>query len=85
MNKWGSQLNRAGLTLSEMIAIGIGIDKNDLRKTIENGLQYFSPPAVDLSGTKQGDVITGFHQDLTLLTIHGRSRYSGLYAWLLTD
>ena len=44
-----------------------------------------SPPAVDLAGTKLGDVITGFHEDFSLVTVHGRSRYSGLYAWLLTN
>ena len=29
-----------------------------------------------------GTVFAGFHYDLNLLTIHGRSRYPGLYAWL---
>ena len=26
--------------------------------------------------------MAGFHQDLNLLTIHGKSRYPGLYVWL---
>jgi isopenicillin N synthase-like dioxygenase len=27
-------------------------------------------------------VFAGFHYDLNMLTIHGRSRYPGLFAWL---
>lgn len=27
-------------------------------------------------------MFAGFHYDLNFLTIHGRSRYPGLYAWL---
>jgi len=45
---------------------------------------YLSPPALDLNKSKVGDVITGFHRDWTLFTVHGRARYPGLFAWLLT-
>lgn len=43
-----------------------------------------SPTAVDLSTTKVGDVLAAFHRDFDLLTIHGKARYSGLFAWLNT-
>lgn len=31
-----------------------------------------------------GDVLAAFHRDFDLLTIHGKSRYPGLFAWLNT-
>ena len=67
-----------------MIAIGLKLPQDALSKTIINGLPYLSPPAVDLKTIKPGEIITGFHRDFDLLTVHGKSRYSGLYAWLLS-
>jgi isopenicillin N synthase-like dioxygenase len=84
MNNWGHQLFRTGLTIAEMTAIGLGLEEKALSRTIENGSLYLSPPGVDLAKTKPGDVITAFHRDFTLFTVHGKSRYSGLDAWLLT-
>lgn len=43
-----------------------------------------SPTAVDLEKTKIGDVLAAFHRDFDLLTIHGKARFSGLFAWLNT-
>jgi isopenicillin N synthase-like dioxygenase len=43
-----------------------------------------SPTAVDLQRTKKGDVLAAFHRDFDLLTIHGKARFPGLYAWLNT-
>jgi len=43
-----------------------------------------SPTAVDLQRTKKGDVLAAFHRDFDLLTIHGKARFPGLFAWLNT-
>ena len=43
-----------------------------------------SPTAVDLNRVKKGDVLAAFHRDFDLLTIHGKSRFPGLFAWLNT-
>lgn len=41
------------------------------------------PPGSDLSRhSALGTVFAGFHYDLNFMTIHGRSRYPGLFAWL---
>lgn len=40
-----------------------------------------APTGSDLTKHKSGDVFAGFHYDLNLLTIHGRSNYPGLFAW----
>ena len=84
MEGWGLQLFWTGMAVAEMMALGLGLNLKDISKTIENGSLYLSPPAVNLTKTKPGDVITGFHRDFSLLTVHGKCRYSGLYAWLLT-
>lgn len=49
------------------------------------GPHLLAPTGSDLSGTqwrKPGVTLAGFHNDLNLLTIHGKSRYPGLNAWL---
>lgn len=43
-----------------------------------------TPTAVDLEKTKVGDVLAAFHRDFDLLTIHGKARFAGLFAWLNT-
>lgn len=67
-----------------MAAIGLGLEKNYLSNHIVNGDFMLSPTAVDLEKSKVGEVIAAFHRDFDLLTIHGKSRYIGLFAWLNT-
>ena len=43
-----------------------------------------SPTAVDLQRKKKGDILAAFHMDFDLLTINGKDRFPGLYAWLNT-
>jgi isopenicillin N synthase-like dioxygenase len=33
---------------------------------------------------KINDIIGAFHRDWDLFTVHGKCRYAGLFAWLLT-
>jgi len=37
-------------------------------------------PPFSSAGIK-GTILAGYHYDLCALTIHGRSRYPGLYIW----
>lgn len=67
-----------------MASIGFGMEKDFLPNTIANGAFMLSPTAVDLQKSKVGDVLAAFHRDFDLLTIHGKARYSGLFAWLNT-
>lgn len=84
MDSWGLNMKNGCLTVAEMAAIGLGVEKNFLSNTIVNGAFMLSPTAVDLNSTKVGDVLAAFHRDFDLLTIHGKARYSGLFAWLNT-
>lgn len=84
MDTWGQELFKTNLTVCEMAAVGLGLDIDALSKTILRGANYLSPPGVDLSKSKPGDVITGFHRDFGLITVQAKTRFPGLMAWLLT-
>jgi hypothetical protein len=72
------------LTVSEMLALGLGMEKSFLHNTVVNGAFHLAPTAVDLERTKKGDILAAFHRDFSLVTIHGKSRFPGLFAWLNT-
>lgn len=84
MDSWGQHMKNGCLTVAQMTAVGLGLERNFLSNTIVNGAFMLSPTAVDLQTTKVGDVLAAFHRDFDLLTIHGKARYSGLFAWLNT-
>lgn len=77
-------MKNGSLTIAEMAAIGLGFEPNFLANTIKNSDFMLAPTAVDLEKTKVGDILAAFHRDFDLLTIHGKSRYPGLFAWLNT-
>jgi isopenicillin N synthase-like dioxygenase len=84
MESWGINMKNGCLTVSEMVARGLGLEEKFLYNTIVNGSFHLAPTAVDLDRTKIGDVLAAFHRDFDLLTIHGRARFPGLFAWLNT-
>ena len=40
-----------------------------------------SPTGSDLEKNDVGAIFAGYHFDISFLTIHGKSRYPGLYCW----
>lgn len=83
MTSFGSILKNSCLTASEIIALGLGADQQALRSKMEGAPQILGPTGSDLSKHNQlGDILAGFHYDLSFMTIHGKSRYPGLYIWL---
>ena len=66
-----------------MAAIGLGLDSADaLSSLMLHGPHLLAPTGSDLGKfTEPGRVLAGYHCDLNLLTIHGKSRYPGLHAW----
>lgn len=51
---------------------------------MKRGPHKLAPTGSDLVRFKPGTVFAGFHYDFNFLTIHGKSRYPGLFAWLRT-
>jgi len=83
MNGWGTAMLDAISTASSMLAIGLGWPANTITDKLIYGPHLLAPTASNLIkfGNK-GDILAGFHYDLNFLTIHGKSRFPGLYIWL---
>lgn len=64
-----------------MAAIGLGLTKDSFTSRMKGGAHVLAPTGSDLKKNKIGAVLAGFHYDIAFLTIHGKSRYPGLYVW----
>ena len=82
MNAWGGKLLAAGEAVAAMAAAGLGLADDDFTSRMVGAPHLLAPTAVDLKlhGAK-GTVLAGFHADLNFITVHGRSRFPGLYVW----
>jgi isopenicillin N synthase-like dioxygenase len=81
LNKWGHKLFNAVSTVAEMTALGMGMEKNTFVRRMEGGAHLLAPTGTDLQLNGVGSIFAGFHYDIAFLTIHGKSRYPGLYVW----
>ena len=82
MNAWGNKMLEALNTTSEMAAIGFGLEKDAFCSRMKNGPHLLAPTGSDYSVfDKEGTILAGYHYDLNFLTIHGKSRYPGLFIW----
>lgn len=82
MDKWGYKIHSAVFAVAEMAALGMGIEKNAFTKCLEGGAHLLAPTGSDLEKNGKGAIFAGFHYDISFLTIHGKSRFPGLYVWL---
>jgi len=82
MNKWGNMMIEACFTAAEMAAIGMGLKPDVFTSRMLQGPHLLSPTGSDLTRYDVGTTFAGFHYDLNFLTIHGKSRFPGLFVWL---
>jgi isopenicillin N synthase-like dioxygenase len=82
MNKWGSLLHEACLTVSRMLAVGFGFEEETFTEKMREAAHLLAPTGSDLSKYNKGTVFASFHYDFNFLSIHGKSRYPGLFIWL---
>ena len=82
MDTWGHKLLSAGEIAAEMAAIGMGLEKDAFTKRMQEGAHLLAPTGTDLERYDVGTTLAGFHYDIAFMTIHGKSRYPGLYIWL---
>jgi isopenicillin N synthase-like dioxygenase len=83
MNKWGNLMLQSITTVAEMTAIGLDLPFNTFVDYLKFGPHLLAPTGSDLSRfNKIGQIFAGFHYDLNFLTIHGKSRFPGLFIWL---
>lgn len=64
-----------------MAAVGMGVDKSTFRKNLDGGGHLLAPTGSDLEKNDIGAVFAGFHYDISFMTIHGKSRFPGLFVW----
>ncbi len=81
MDKWGNLMYQAVETIAEMSAVGMGVSKDTFTKRMKGGAHLLAPTGSDLEKNSVGAVFAGWHYDISFMTIHGRSRYSGLSVW----
>ncbi|KAL7938433.1 hypothetical protein V8C35DRAFT_153525 [Trichoderma chlorosporum] len=82
MDLWGNSMKNAVSKLSEMAALGLGLEADHFSSAGRYGPHLLAPTASDLAKYgAQDTILAGFHTDLNFLTIHGRSRYPGLNIW----
>ncbi|EOR01793.1 hypothetical protein J056_004029 [Wallemia ichthyophaga EXF-994] len=82
MNDTGKVFLNAIEHLSILLAQGLGLPPDTFVDSAKYGNHLLAPTGSDLS--KYGylnSVLAGFHTDLNFLTIHGKSRFSGLSIW----
>lgn len=79
---WGEHMINGCFTVAEMAAIGMGLERQTFSSMMKRGPHKLAPTGSDLTRYDLGTVFAGFHYDFNFLTIHGKSRYPGLFAWL---
>lgn len=91
MDSWGAHMLNGCFTVAEMFAVGAGMTRDTFTKLMERGPHMLGPTGSDLVKHKKNTVFASFHYgklmsylDLNFLTIHGKSRYPGLFVWLKT-
>merc|ERR1712176_700815 len=68
-------------TAAEMAAVGMGLPQDTFSSRMHQGSHLLAPTASDLMKYEVGTAFAGFHYDLNFITIHGKSRYPGLFLW----
>jgi len=82
MNSWGETILQTVKTVSEMAAIGFKLPADTFTKKMDCAPHLLAPTGSNLKEHgKLGTVFAGYHTDLNFMTIHGKSRFSGLYVW----
>ena len=81
MDSWGNHMVNACTTAAQMAAVGMGLPENTFSDRMANGCHLLAPTASDLMKYDVGTAFAGFHYDLNFITIHGKSRYPGLFLW----
>lgn len=71
------------LTVAEAVARGLGLPPDAFTSRMRCGPHLLAPTGSDLQRHGAlGTVFAGYHYDLNFLTLHGRSRFPGLFVWL---
>lgn len=82
MNMWGDKMLAALTVLAGMAAVGLDLPPTTFQDMMHCGPHLLAPTGSDFSKFNSvGTALAGYHYDLNFLTIHGKSRFPGLYIW----
>ena len=82
MDGWGAKLLGAGQDIAKMAATGFGLAPDAFTSLMHQGPHLQAPTASDFNKfSAPGTVLAGFHYDLNFITVHGKSRFPGLFIW----
>ena len=81
-DEWSSCMVQTLLSVSQLLASGLGLEKNAFLNKMEQGAHILGPTGSDMKKFDVGTILAGFHYDFCMLTIHGKSNYPGLFIWL---
>lgn len=79
--RWSEFMLATIMTTLELAALGFGMNAHAFTGLMRFAPHLLAPTGSDLKMHGAGTVLAGFHNDLNLLTGHGRSNYPGLHAW----
>ena len=83
LDAWGGKMLATAETVAEMAAVGYGLGRNAFKEWMHQGPHLLAPTGSNMGKwSTPGMVLAGYHYDLNFLTIHGKSRYPGLFIWL---
>jgi isopenicillin N synthase-like dioxygenase len=81
-NKFGKYFMDILSNLNKIVSVELNQPKDFLDNLCYNGNHMMSPTMSNLKEYgKKDTILAGFHSDISLFTIHGKSRYSGLNIW----
>mmetsp|Transcript_6798 Transcript_6798/g.18255 ORF Transcript_6798/g.18255 Transcript_6798/m.18255 type:complete len:431 (+) Transcript_6798:65-1357(+) len=82
MDGFSSRLLDVAHTVAKAAAVGFGLPPDALLERMKCGPHILAPTGSDLERHGEvGTVLAGYHSDLNLLTVHGKSRFPGLFVW----
>jgi isopenicillin N synthase-like dioxygenase len=82
MDMWGGKMINAVYTLAEMAAVGFNMPPDAFTSRMQMAPHLLAPTGSDFNKfNTQGHILAGYHYDLNFMTIHGKSRFPGLYLW----
>ncbi len=81
-NELGNEFMKVHDKLLSILETELNLPENYLTSLCHNGNHMIAPTFSNLNkyGTL-GQILAGFHKDISFLTMHGKSRFSGLNIW----
>ena len=81
-DEWSDSMLQTVFSVVEMLAIGLGMERDAFLKIMKRGAHILGPTGSDMKKFDVDTVFAGFHYDFCFMTIHGKSNYPGLSIWL---